>query len=157
MNDPYAPAAHAPPCQSRSRSLSGRAIRVLGAWLALEVVLVLLTFGWVAIYSHVLAPGHAPAHYEDYARRASPVVALVISAPVFGAFGFSCGRRRGKVGGEFARATTALFLVIDAALVASVAGASGGVWIVWSAAGALKVAGVVFGGRIGARAADAWK
>jgi hypothetical protein len=139
------------------RSRSGRAIRVLWAWLALEVVLVSTAFGWVAIYSHVIAPGHALAHYEDYAHRASPVVALAISAPVFGAFGYLCGRRRGTAGGEFARATTLLFLAIDAALVAVVAGASGGTWLVGSAAAALKVAGVVLGGCLGARAADARK
>ena len=130
-------------------------LRVAGAWLALEVVLVGLAFGWVAVYSYAIDPGHEAAFYQDYAQRVSPLVAVIISAPVFGAFGLLAARRGGRPGARFALTTTIVFLVLDFALVALVPERPDGIWLIWITAATLKLSAVVLGGRYGAPAAGA--
>jgi hypothetical protein len=130
------------------------ALRVAGAVLLMEAVMIALAFGWVAFVSYGLDPGRDPAYYEAYAQRSSPVVALVAGAPVFGAFGWLCARRAGERGARFARTTTIALVALDAAFFA-LAGASAGMWGVLAAAATLKLGGVVLGGRLGARAAPA--
>lgn len=58
----------------------GRA--VLGAVLG-EVLQVAATFGWVAIYSYLINPGHPAETYQRYAQAAGPYVSIVAGAPVF--------------------------------------------------------------------------
>lgn len=132
-----------------------RVLAILGAWLVLEVVMVGLAVGWVAIYSHLIAPGHAVGHYEAYAQRVTPWVALSLSAPVFGAFGFLCARRRGRSGAAFALTVTWVLLAIDAAFIGMMAGTAADAWFVFAAAGVLKLGGVLLGGRLGTRAGNA--
>jgi hypothetical protein len=137
------------------RPWAGRVFRVAGAWLALEAVLVALAIAWVAFYSYAIDPGHEPGFYQDYASRVSPIVAIIISAPVFGAFGILAARRGGRPGARFALTTTVVFLVLDFALIALVPERPQGIWTIWLTAAALKLSAVVLGGRYGARAAGA--
>ena len=133
----------------------GRVFRVAGAWLALEAILVGLAVAWVAVYSYAIDPGHEPAFYQDYAQRVSPLVAVIISAPVFGGFGILAARRGGRPGARFALTTTIVFLVVDLTVLALVPERPDGIWSIWIAAAALKLSSVVLGGRLGARAAGA--
>jgi hypothetical protein len=55
----------------------------LGGALAAEAAVVASASEWVAIYSYLLYPGESPAFYEQYARMASPWVALLAGTPVF--------------------------------------------------------------------------
>jgi hypothetical protein len=130
-------------------------LRVAGAWLALEAVLFGLAFAWVAFYSYAIDPGHEAAFYQDYAQRVSPLVAVIISAPVFGAFGVLAARRGGRPGAQFALTTTIVFLVLDLAVLVLVPERPAGIWPIWITAAVLKFSAVVLGGRHGARAAGA--
>lgn len=55
----------------------------VGAAFLAEVVLIGAAFGWVALYSHVIAPGQPVAEYQAYAMRASPWVSIVVGLPLF--------------------------------------------------------------------------
>lgn len=156
MND-EALAVHAVPHGARSGGPSRfvRVLRVAGAFLALEITMIALSVGWVAVHSYLVDPGHPPAHYEAYAQRAVPIFALTVSAPVFGAFGFLCGRRRGRSGAAFALLTTWVLVVLDVLFVLVATGFEGRAVLIAVAAAALKLAGTVAGGRLGARASEA--
>lgn len=52
-------------------------------FLAAEVAMIAAAFGWVAIYSYLINPGHSNDFYEDYAQRNIPYLALWVSLPVF--------------------------------------------------------------------------
>lgn len=60
-----------------------RWLAALGGALSCEVVLIAGAFAWVAIYSHILHPGEAMDHYQQYAMKASPWVSLILGIPVF--------------------------------------------------------------------------
>lgn len=47
------------------------------------LLLVALSFAWVAIYSHLINPGHDITFYQEYAERASPVVGIGIGLPLY--------------------------------------------------------------------------
>src|SRR5688572_1026239 len=102
--------------------------RALAGFLILEVVMIAAAVGWVAIYSHLLRPGEAFEHYQAYAGRASPVVALVVGLPLF----FLVGRRfRSTLGADAlptAVALVAIWLAVDGALLAA-AGGDGYNWV----------------------------
>lgn len=60
-----------------------QAVRVILAALGALIVLVAAAFAWVAIYSHLIEPGHDVAYYRQYAQQASPWVALTLGMPVY--------------------------------------------------------------------------
>lgn len=53
------------------------------AVLAAEAMMIAATIAWVAFYSYVIDTGHPAAHYEQYAQRAGPFVALILGLPAF--------------------------------------------------------------------------
>ena len=64
--------------------MAASGIRVGVALLAFVGVfagMIALAYGWVAIYSLWIEPGHDAAFYEDYAQRASPVIGVLASLP----------------------------------------------------------------------------
>ncbi len=132
-----------------------RALSVVGAMLAIEAVMIGLAVGWVAYYSYVVDPGHSVGHYEAYAQRASPRVALIVSMPVFALLGLICSRRAKDAGARFALHATYLVIAIDLAMVALVAGAEAGAWGICVVAVTLKLAGVLVGNRFGTHQARA--
>jgi hypothetical protein len=145
MDDPTAP-------EQDRRPWGRRAVGVLGALLALEVVMVGLAVGFVAVYSHVLAPGQDRAAYEAYAQRAVPWFAVAASAPVFAAFALVCARRAGAAGRRYARTVTIAVVAFDAVFCAATPDVPPAAWGILALASALKCAGLLAGGRLGARA-----
>lgn len=141
--------------QPSVKQLIGRGLQLVGVWFSLEVALLGVTFGWVAFHSHVVDPGRATSHYEQYAQQVSPRIALVLSAPVFALLGFLCSRRMRADGVRFALQATLLYLAVDAAIVALVAGAELRAWGIWIAATVLKLVGLRLGGRLGAQRSPA--
>ncbi|MGE0624140.1 MAG: hypothetical protein AB7I04_05305 [Pseudomonadales bacterium] len=75
------------------------------AFLASLFVMVACAYLWVFAYSVFIDPTGDQAYYEAYARTASPVVAVVLSFPVF----FYVGRCMRRFAG---RATTAALAVV---------------------------------------------
>jgi hypothetical protein len=73
-------------------------------------------FLWVALYSHVIAPGQSEAAYQAYAMRAVPWCAVIAGVPILLAAGWllarwqSGGWRSGLLAGG-------LYLLIDLAIV----------------------------------------
>lgn len=90
---------------------------VVGAFLVSLLVMVAGAYLWVFAYSVVLDTSGDQAYYEAYARTASPVVAVVLSFPVF----FYVGRymrRFGERATFAALSVVAINLVMDALVVA---------------------------------------
>lgn len=117
--------------------------------------MIALAFGWVAVYSHLLSPGHELAHYEAYAQRSSPIVAIVAGVPVFFAAGALCGRRGGARGAKLALRAAILYALLDVVLVALFTQDPAFHWTVCAIGGATKLLSVVGGGRVGAARAAA--
>jgi hypothetical protein len=67
----------------------------------LEIALVLSAFGWVAIYSYLINPGHDSPYYQKYAEFSSPIVSVTVGIPYLF---FAC-RWVGRKGGTRAVAT----------------------------------------------------
>jgi hypothetical protein len=85
--------------------------------LGLEILMIALAFGWVAVYAYLINPGLPDAEYEAYAQVSSPVVSIVAGLVCF----FFVGRlfrRLGKpAAGRVALATLAIYILIDAAII----------------------------------------
>lgn len=88
--------------------------RVLGGVLVAEVVLVAAAFLWVALYSHLIAPGQDVSAYRQYAQQASPWVSVIVGMPLFCLLGRWLGSRRS------AAALFGAFVALDVALVLAV-------------------------------------
>lgn len=120
---------------------------ILLAFLLSLVFLVTCAYGWVFIYSQVVHTGGDAAYYEAYAQVASPVVAVVLSFPVF----YYVGRHMRRFGGQAvlaAMAVAGINIIMDALVVMSVdAGAHLTVMSLIAAAG--KLAGAYEGSRAG--------
>ena len=85
---------------SPSASVGDRRGRLRWPWALAGFVLIELTligaaFGWVAIYSHLLAPGRSLASYQAHAQVASPIVSVIAGVPVFWGAGRILLRRLG--------------------------------------------------------------
>ena len=50
-------------------------------FLAVNVVLFGLAYGWVAVYAYGIEPGHDAAFYEAYAQGSSPIIGILASLP----------------------------------------------------------------------------
>lgn len=57
--------------------------KVIGGVLGAEVVLIAAAFLWVAIYSHLIAPGQEMSAYRQHAQVSSPWVSVIVGVPVF--------------------------------------------------------------------------
>jgi hypothetical protein len=54
---------------------------VVATGVGLEIAAIGSAIAWVAIYSYLIHPGEDSAYYQEYARAASPVVAVVLVGP----------------------------------------------------------------------------
>jgi hypothetical protein len=97
-----------------------RIVWVVGAWFVTQAALVVAAYLWVWLYSTFVDSGGDVAYYEAYARRASPLVAAILSGPVFYAMGRFM-RRFGRAALGLAFAVVAVNLVLDVLLVATIA------------------------------------
>ena len=89
---------------------------VVGTAVGLEAALVISAFAWVAIYSYLIHPGEDAGYYENYARFASPVVAVVLGIPYWF---FGCrwvGRKAGSRAVAMALWAWFILFVIDVPL-----------------------------------------
>ena len=59
-----------------------RWIPVAAFGLLTKAVLVAASFLWVAVYSHLVAPGHDPAHYQSHAAAVSPWIGILGGIPL---------------------------------------------------------------------------
>lgn len=101
-------------------------------------------FLWVALYSHVIAPGQGEAAYQAYAMRAVPWSAVIAGVPILLGAGWLLARwhgggwRTGLVGG-------ALYVAIDLAIVLA-AGALGAMPGIVALSYATKLGAAALGG-----------
>ena len=130
-------------------SIPARTAIVLIAYVSTLAVLVACAFLWVFIYSTFIDSSGDAAYYEAYAQRASPVVAVVLSAPVFYLMG-NFMRRFGSAAMGLALTVVAINLVIDVAVLMTFA-TDLSHHVAMSALAALaKLTGAWFGVRTGA-------
>lgn len=54
------------------------------------------TFGWVAIYSHVIDPGHPVGVYQAYADRYAPWIGVYAGMPLWFVAGWLIARTRDR-------------------------------------------------------------
>ena len=85
--------------------------RASGGALIAEIAQIAASFGWVAIYSHVIDPGQPMATYQAHAQASGPWISILAGAPIFYAASRWIARSR-----PTALALFAIFLVIDGAL-----------------------------------------
>lgn len=115
--------------------------RALGGVLVAEVALFGAAFLWVAVYSHLIAPGQDPAAYRQYAQVASPWVSVVAGVPLFYALGRWLRSRAAAVW------LYALYLAFDAALLAGLPTPGPVPWALVAASWATKLGAVLAGAR----------
>jgi hypothetical protein len=79
---------------------------------AAEVAQIAAAVGWVAFYSHVIAPGQSIEAYQAHAQASGPWVSIVAGAPIFYAASRWIARNK-----RTAMALFLLFLTLDVGLV----------------------------------------
>jgi hypothetical protein len=89
----------------------------LAGFAVLELVMIAAAVGWVAIYSHLLAPGRGLAVYQAHAARASPIVSLIAGLPAFWGAGRILLCRLGRDARRTALALAGTYVVMDALLI----------------------------------------
>ena len=113
----------------------------VAAWLVLVVVLMVgAAYFWVWVYSLLIHTGGDHAHYEAYAKVASPVVAVITAFPVFFLMGRYM-RRFGERAVYAAGAVVALNLILDGLTLITVAEDLGYVGMMSALSMILKIAG----------------
>lgn len=100
------------------RTLRPILLLALPVGVGLEVLMIALAIAWVAVYSYLINPGRTVEEYQAYAQVSSPVVSIVAGVVCFFAVG-RLFRRIGKpVAGHIALATLAIYLLVDATIIA---------------------------------------
>ncbi len=115
--------------------------KAIGGTLAAEVVLVAAAFLWVAIYSHIIAPGLEMNAYHQHAQASGPWVSVLVGMPLFYALGRWLRARRAAV------LLFALYLVLDLALLAAIPAPGPVPWALVAASHATKLAALLAGAR----------
>ena len=85
----------------------------IGGMLLVEVLMIALAFGWVAVYSHLIEPGLPVSVYQDYAMKASPWVAFVTGVPLFYLICRWIGAGKAEKALPTAMATFVFYLLLD--------------------------------------------
>lgn len=88
--------------------------KVIGGVLVAEVVLIAAAFLWVAVYSHLIAPGQEMSAYHQHAQASGPWVSVIVGVPVFYLLGHWLRSRRS------ATLLFGLYLALDVALLAAI-------------------------------------
>lgn len=95
--------------------------RVLSATLLAQVVLIGCAIAWVAVYSHVIAPGQPVAAYHAHAQASGPWVSLLAGLPLFYLLGAGLARHRPAAARASALALAACYLALDLVLLLALA------------------------------------
>jgi hypothetical protein len=102
-------------------------------WLTAVVIAVILmalgvaaTFGWVAIYSHVIDPGHPVEVYQAYANKHAPWIGVYVGVPLWFLAGWWIARSRDRARAvDTAFGTGFVYAGLDIAIIGAM-GALGG-------------------------------
>jgi len=89
----------------------------IGGMLLVEVLMIVAAFGWVAIYSHFIAPGQPVAAYQEYAMATTPWVAFLAGVPLFYLVCRWIGSRSPAKAWHTAMALFAFYLLLDVPIV----------------------------------------
>jgi hypothetical protein len=115
-----------------------------------EVVMIAAAIAWVALYAHVVAPGHDAPFYEAHAGRASPWVAAVAGVPCFYFAAKIIARRAAYRAVAIAGAIFAVYALIDLSLLAA-SNADGYAWLMVLPNYPTKALAAFFGARASGR------
>ena len=103
-------------------------------------------FLWVAIYSHLIAPGQGEAAYQAYAMRAVPWSAVIAGIPILIGAGWLLARWHGG-GWRTGLAAGAAYLALDLAIILA-AGMVASMLGIVALSYATKLAAAALGGKM---------
>lgn len=129
-------------------------VRPAALGLAAMALLAAVIFLWVLIYAYVVAPGHAPAHYQAYAARVAPLAGIVLGLPVFALVGHLAVRHR-AYSLPLVLTPAATFILLDLALLGLFQRAALAAWPLLVLSWLSKLFAAWIGGRFGSRRATA--
>ncbi|MBL8316169.1 MAG: hypothetical protein JNK55_20730 [Rubrivivax sp.] len=115
--------------------------KAIGGVVAAEVLLVAAAFLWVALYSHLIAPGQEVSAYRQYAQVASPWVSVIVGVPLFYLLGRWLKSRRA------AALLFGLYLAFDVVLLAGFPTPGPIPWAMVAASWVTKLASLLAGAR----------
>jgi hypothetical protein len=101
-------------------------------------------FFWVAIYSHLIAPGQGEAAYQAYAMRAVPWSAVIAGVPILLGAGWLLARWHGG-GWRTGLWAGVFYLAIDLAISLAV-GIAGAMWGIVALSYVTKLGAAALGG-----------
>lgn len=127
----------------------GYVFKCLAVAVAAMALNVAASFGWVAFYSMVIAPGQSEAAYQAYAERAVPWSAVIAGIPIL--IGASWLLARWQRGGWRTGIGAGVgYAVIDFVILAAT-GTLEAMPAIVALSGATKIAAAAIGGAIAAR------
>jgi hypothetical protein len=121
-------------------------LRGLAVAVPAMVLNIACAFLWVALYSHVIAPGQGEAAYQAYAMRAVPWSAVIAGVPILLGAGWLLARWQGG-GWRTGLLAGAIYLAIDLAILVA-AGALAAMPGIVALSYATKLAASALGGAI---------
>ena len=123
------------------------------ATLLAEIILIALSFVWVAVYSYTIRTGETQAFYEAFARVSAPWVSLIAGAPVFFLLARWIRRRAASAAVGTVMTMVGLYVVIEVAVTLLWPGDTSGALPFMIGGFVLKAAGAWLGvGGLAARA-----
>ena len=126
--------------------------RAAALGLAATALLTAVIFAWVLVHAYVVAPGHAPAHYQAYAARVAPLAGIALGLPVFALAGYFAVRHR-PYALPLALTPAATFILIDLVLLAAFQREAFAAWPLLFLSWLSKLVAALLGGRIASREA----
>ena len=120
-----------------------RGVAVAVAAMALNIA---CAFLWVAIYSHLIAPGQGEAAYQVYAMRAVPWTAVIAGIPILFGAGWLLARWHGG-GWRTGIWADVFYLAVDLAILIAAGLLTSMLWIV-ALSHATKLAAAAIGGKM---------
>jgi hypothetical protein len=120
-------------------------VKAFGVALLLMVLNVVGAFGVMAVYGHLIEPGHEPSFYEAAAQRIAPWSSIFVGAVLFFLAGLWLSwRRAGRNGLAFAATFVVVYAAIDIAVIVA-SGAIGALGAIVVASMLSKLAAALFG------------
>lgn len=130
-------------------------LKIAGLAVLFLVINVAFSFVVVAVYSHMINPGHDAAFYEAFAQRAAPWSSIFFGMPLMF---FFCWRLCRKLDLEMARTSAlglwAIYTIIDFAIIFSV-GVDTKLGILVAISTITKLVAAWFGANAGAKSGEA--
>ena len=125
--------------------------RAAALGLAATALLTAVILAWVLAHAYVVAPGHAPAHYQAYAARVAPLAGIALGLPVFALVGYLAVRHR-PYALPLALTPAATFILIDLVLLAAFQREAFAAWPLLLLSWFSKLVAALLGGRTASRA-----